>query len=92
MFYNPFPIAFCEREEERVSRGTYEWRTISAEMNSNISCQYGGVMEDIFEPVARRECDPRGEWIETNFTECATFADSTLRNISKVHTRSYKAV
>lgn len=78
-------LALCEGEEEVIPQGTYFWPTISAEMNETISCQYGGVTESFIEPVAKRECDPRGEWLETNLTECATFSDSTLRNISMVH-------
>ena len=34
--------------------------------------------------MAARICDNRGEWVESNFSECASFSVSTLRNISKV--------
>jgi hypothetical protein len=34
--------------------------------------------------VARRYCDPRGDWRESDFTDCASFTESTIRNISNV--------
>ena len=77
-------IALCKAEVEAVSRGTYVWPTISAELSENISCQYGRADESFVEPMARRVCDDRGEWMETDLRECATFSDSTLRNISMV--------
>lgn len=69
---------------EVTSRGSYYWPVTSAEMNETISCQFGGVLGSSVGPVVRRQCDPRGDWIESNLTECASFSESTLRNISMV--------
>ena len=80
-----FYLALCQAEVDIVSKGTYMWPTISAELNETIRCQYGGATDSLTNPVARRICDMRGEWLESDFTECATFSDSTFRNISMVY-------
>ena len=54
-----------------------------AEENVTISCQYG---QGSLKTVAVRECDERGEWIESNIEQCASFSDFILRSISMVCT------
>ena len=84
----PYIIAaFCEAETVVSSHGTYIWPVTPAEVsNMSIACQYGAAIITDGGPlaVARRYCDPRGDWEESNFTECASFTDSTIRNISSV--------
>lgn len=78
--------ALCEAEIMSSSYGYYNWPVTFAEDTMSIACQYGAASESSTPLVvmATRYCDPRGEWRESNFSECANFADSTLRNISMV--------
>ena len=57
-----------------------------AEENVTISCQYGQALDGSLKNVAVRECDERGEWIESNIEQCASFFDFFLRSISMVCT------
>lgn len=78
-------LALCEPEVTSTSHGTYSWPVTRAEENVTISCQYGQALDGPLQTVvAVRECDERGEWIESNFEQCASFSDSTLQNISIV--------
>jgi len=77
--------ALCEAEVEATSRGAYSWPVTFAEMNETIWCQYGGVGGSQEGTVATRDCDERGQWKDSNLTECATFSESTLGNISTVN-------
>lgn len=77
--------ALCEAERVSSSHGTYSWPVTVAEDSMSIACQYGAAnFPSVTLAVARRYCDPRGEWRESNTSECATFTDSTIRNISDV--------
>ena len=65
------------------SHGTYNWPVTKAEENMAIACEHGAAIEGS-RAEARRYCDLRGKWMESNFSECASFSVFTLRNISSV--------
>ena len=69
---------------EHVPHGNYTWPRIAAELNFTMNCQYGGAIRGVQRQLARRSCDDRGQWKPTNFTECATFSESHLANLSNV--------
>ena len=77
-------LASCSAEREETSHGVYNWPLTSAEEKIDIYCQYGRSDIIYVNPMARRYCDEYGEWVTSNFTECASFSISTLRNISMV--------
>ena len=82
----PPNLALCEAEQVvDTSHGTYNWPVTRAEISITLSCQYGAAAEGSTVPaMATRQCDLRGRWSESNFSQCASFTDSTLRNISMV--------
>ena len=84
-----FIPALCEEDlVVDAAYGSYNWTVAKAETKSFIACQFGAVNENSALPVvAIRHCDLRGNWLETNFSECATFSKSTLRNILSVRTK-----
>ena len=77
-------VAFCELNKEFTSHGTYTWPRTSAELYAISNCQYGGAVLELPGQMARRQCNPRGNWNESDLSECATFSNSTLRNITMV--------
>ncbi len=69
---------------EVVSYGTYSWPRIEAEENETMNCEYGGLNPGIPGQFARKQCSDRGEWYPTNYSECASYTFSLLRNTSNV--------
>ena len=76
--------AFCEKETESVSYGEYKWLRVPAESNETRNCQFGGAVSGMSGQLARRQCNDRGIWNPTNYSECATFSQSLLRNATEV--------
>lgn len=49
-----------------------------------MNCQYGGLELGLAGQLARRLCDARGQWYQSDYSECATLTGSLLVNISVV--------
>ena len=75
-----FP-AFCPYDVTNTMRGSYQWPVTSAEGVITFSCVYGAVAGG---DPARRNCSDRGVWIEVELSNCLTFSNSLLLNISNV--------
>ena len=39
--------------------------------------------------LARRSCNASGQWFQSNYSECGTFTESVLANISMVFLHVY---
>ena len=75
-----FP-AFCPYIVTNTTRGSYLWPGTSAEDVISFPCVYGAVAGG---GPARRNCSDRGVWIEVELSDCLTFSNSLLLNISDV--------
>ena len=73
--------AFCPYDVTNTTRGSYQWPVTSAEDVITFPCVYGAVAGG---DPARRNCSDRGLWVEVEFSDCLTFSNSLLLNISNV--------
>lgn len=76
--------AGVEEGDMEESYGRYFWPEVDADGSHSFFCQYGSSEMRFVTPMVRRDCDEFGNWVSTNFTECASFSVSMLRNISMV--------
>ena len=78
-------LAFCPYDVTNTMRGSYLWPVTNAEYVITFPCVYGTVAGG---HPARRNCSDRGVWIEEELSDCLTFSNSLLLNISNVCTFS----
>lgn len=74
-------LAFCPYDVTNTLRGSYLWPVTGAEDVINFPCVYGTVAGG---HPARRNCSDRGVWIEVELSDCLTFSNSLLLNITNV--------